>query len=233
VGYDLTAVQLATQLFAFDIRESDSVYVEKIWRTKSVPVERFISVAVPQWELVVTRQPGATWVSIRGPETRASIAETPQDAQFLGIQFRLGTYMPQFPLDRLVDRGVNLPGALDGSFWLDSSTWQLPTFDNADVFVERLVRQGLLVRQIDTVASTRTEQRRALRSTGLTRRAIHQIERAQLAAALIENGASPQEVAWRARYADQAHLTRALKRFVGMTPRQLSLSFKTRSGNAS
>jgi Helix-turn-helix domain len=226
-------VQLATQLFAFDTRASDSVYVEKIWCTKSVPVERFISVAVPQWELVVTRQPGATWVSIRGPETRASIADIPQDAEFLGIRFRLGTFMPRFPLDRLVDSGVNLPGALDGSFWLDSSTWQLPTFENADVFVERLVREGLLVRQSDTEASTRTEQRRTLRSTGLTRGAIRQIERAQRAAALIQKGASPREVAWRAGYADQAHLTRALKCFVGMTPRQLSLSFKTRSGSES
>jgi hypothetical protein len=224
-------MQLATQLFAFDIRESESVYVEKIWQTRSVPVERFISVAVPQWELVVTRQPGEMWVSVRGPETRASIAEIPQDAHFLGIQFRLGTFMPQFPLDRLVDTGVNLPGALDGSFWLDSSTWQMPTFDNADVFVERLVRQGLLVHHIDTEASTRTEQRRTLRSTGLTRRTIRQIERAQRAAVLIQKGASPREVAWRARYADQAHLTRALKRFVGMTPRQLSQSFKTGSGS--
>ena len=43
---------LATQLFVFDVRELDSLYVEKIWRTKSVPVESFISVAVPTWEMV-------------------------------------------------------------------------------------------------------------------------------------------------------------------------------------
>jgi uncharacterized protein YndB with AHSA1/START domain len=49
---------LATQLFVFDVRESDSPFVEQIWRTKSVPVEAFMSVAVPQWEMVVTRQRG-------------------------------------------------------------------------------------------------------------------------------------------------------------------------------
>jgi hypothetical protein len=220
-------VKLATQLFVFDDRPSDSAFVEKIWRTRSVPIEEFMSVAVPQWELVVTRMRVGTSLTIRGPETRASIAAIPQDAEFLGIQFRLGVFMPQFQLDRLVDAAIDLPRASDGSFWMDSSTWELPTFDNADVFVERLVRQGLLVRDISSGSSTRTAQRQTLRSTGLTRRAIWQIERAQAAAALIQQGMPLQEVVWRAGYADQAHLTRSLKRFVGMTPRQLAQSFKT------
>jgi hypothetical protein len=219
---------LATQLFVFDVRESDSPFVEQIWHTRSVPVEAFISVAVPQWEMVVTSQRAETRMTVRGPETKASIAAIPRDAEFVGIQFRLGAFMPQFPLDRLVDRWIDLPGAASGSFWLDSSAWQFPEFENADDFVDRLVRQGLLVREVDHCSSERTAQRRTLRSTGLTRRAIRQIERAQRAAALIQQGAPPLEVAWRAGYADQAHLTRALKRFVGMTPRQLSLSFKTR-----
>jgi AraC-like DNA-binding protein len=223
----VTAVKHASQLFAFDVRSSDSPFIEKIWRTKSVPVESFISVAVAQWEIVVSRQPGRTWLTIRGPETKASIAAIPQDADFVGIQFRLGTFMPKFPLDRLVDNSIDLPGGSDGSFWLDSSAWELPNFENAEGLVDRLVRQGLLARQVDGGSSIRTTQRRTLRSTGLPRRTIGQIERAQLAAALIQQGASPWDVVWRSGYADQAHLTRALKRYVGMTPRQLSQTFKT------
>ena len=217
---------LATQLFAFDIRESDSPFVEKIWRTKSVPVETFISVAVPHWEMVVTSQRGETRMIIRGPETKASIAEIPQDAEFVGIQFRLGAFMPRFPLAALVDGWIDLSDPGLGSFWLDSSAWEFPTFDNADTFVNRLVRQGLLVREVERPPSERSAQRRILRSTGLTRRTIRQIERAQRAAALIQRGAPPQEVIWRAGYADQAHLTRALRRFVGVTPRRLAQSFK-------
>ena len=177
---------LATQLFAFDIRASDSPFVEKIWRTKSVPVETFISVAVPHWEMVVTSQRGETRMIIRGPETKASVAEIPQDAEFVGIQFRLGAFMPQFPLDALVDGWIDLSDPGLGSFWLDSSAWEFPTFDNADTFVNRLVRQGLLVREVERPASERSAQRRLLRSTGLTRRIIRQIERAQRAAALLQ-----------------------------------------------
>jgi hypothetical protein len=220
-------MQLATQLFTFDICETNSPMVEKTWRTTSVPVERFISVAVPHWEMVVTRQRGETWMSIRGPETAASIATIPQDAEFFGIQFRLGVFMPDFPPERLVDRGIDLPCAASGSFWLDSSAWPFPDFDNADVFVDRLVRNGLLVREVNGHALERTAQRRILRSTGLTRRAIHQIERARWATSLIEQGVSVRDVVWRAGYADQPHLTRALKRFIGMTPGQLTDSFKT------
>jgi len=222
----------------FDTRRSDSPFVERIWRTKSVPVESFISTAAPQWEIVFTSQRDRRWVSIRGPELTASVASIPQDAEFFGIQFSLGAFMPQIPLERLVDSSIDLPVSSSQSFWFDSSSWQVPDFENADVFVERLVRQGLLTREPNEgllaresglALSERTGQRRILRSTGLTRRTLRQIQRAERAVALIQEGASPRDVAWRAGYADQAHLTRALKRFVGMTPRQLSQSFKTSS----
>src|ERR671931_2138641 len=147
---------LATQLFVFDVRELDSPYVEKVWRTKSVPVESFISVAVRNWEMVVTSERGKIQMTVRGPETKASIAGIPQDAEFVGIQFRLGAFMPRFPLDALVDGWIDLSDPDLGSFWLDSSAWEFPTFENADVFVNRLVRRGLLVREVDRASSERS-----------------------------------------------------------------------------
>jgi len=223
-------MKLATQLFAFDIRASDSPFIEKIWRTRSVPVETFISAAEPHWEMVVTTRCGNTEMTIRGPETRATIAAIPQDAEFVGIQFRLGTFLRQFPLQGLVDSGITLPCAGPSSFWLDSSAWQFPGFENAETFIEKLAHRGLLVRESDGQSSERTAQRQALRATGLSRRAIRQIERAQRATELIQRGTPFHDTVWRAGYTDQAHLTRALKRYVGMTPRQLAESFKTSPG---
>jgi methylphosphotriester-DNA--protein-cysteine methyltransferase len=60
-----------------------------------------------------------------------------------------------------------------------------------------------------------------LRATGLTQDAIRQIERARRAADLLDRGESIAETVARAGYADQAHLTRSLKRFVGETPGQI------------
>src|SRR5579859_7710231 len=130
--------------FLFESRPSDSPLVESIWRTQSEGGGSFTSVAESHWGLVVTRQVGKVWLTVRGPETKASPAPIPEDAEFFGIVFKLGTYMPHFPAASLVNAETNLPETLRGTFRLNSSTWQFPDFDNADTFVNRLVRQGLL-----------------------------------------------------------------------------------------
>jgi hypothetical protein len=54
--------------------------------------------------------------------------------------------MPRLPVERLVGGELTPPEAAERSFWLDGAAWELPTFDNAAVFVARLERAGLLVR---------------------------------------------------------------------------------------
>jgi hypothetical protein len=223
----------ADELFAFEERSSSSPLVATLWDTRSEPEEFFISVAVSHWEMVVTRQAAAVLLTVRGPETKATTAPIPKDAEFFGIQFSLGTFMPVLPLPQLVDGSLTLPPATNTSFWLDGSAWELPSPDNADVFVERLVRAGLLVH--DPVASaavqddveglsTRSVERRVARATGLTRGVIRQIRRAERAVELLGRGLPARDVARHAGYADQPHLTRSLKRFVGQTPSQIAAS---------
>jgi methylphosphotriester-DNA--protein-cysteine methyltransferase len=123
-----------------------------------------------------------------------------------------------------------LPPVSSTSFWLKGSAWELPGPDNADVFVERLARAGLLVHDPVVSAavldddvegrSRRSVERRVARATGLTRGAIRQIRRAERAVELLGRGVPPLDVARRVGYADQPHLTRSLKRFVGQTPSQ-------------
>jgi AraC-like DNA-binding protein len=52
----------------------------------------------------------------------------------------------------------------------------------------------------------------------LTRGTIRQVRRAERAVELLDRGVPALEVTRRAGYADQPHLTRSLKRFVGQTP---------------
>jgi hypothetical protein len=221
----------AAQLFTFDLRSSRSPMIEQTWQTHSEPVQSMISVAVSHWEMVITRQRGTVQLAVRGPETKATTAPIPQDAEFFGIQFSHGTFMPGLPPGRLVDGSLTLPGAMSTSFWLDGTRWELPGPDNADVFVGRLARAGLLVHDPVVSAalqgdvdglSRRSVERRVLRATGLTQGAIGQIRRAEQAIELLSRGMSPLEVAGQAGYADQPHLTRSLKRFVGQTPSQVA-----------
>lgn len=217
--------------FIFEGRRSDSPFVETVWRTRSDGVGgSFISTAATHWEMVVTRQYGLLTCTMHGPETKATPAPIPEDAEFFGIVFTLGTFMPALPVGQFVDRAIYLPEAARRSFWLHGSAWQFPTFDNADTFVERLVRQGLLTHDPLVGAalhghlrgpSPRSVQRRFLRATGLTQGAVCQIQRARHAVDLLQQGVSIADTVERAGYADQPHLTRSLRRFVGHTPAQL------------
>ncbi len=216
----------------FDERSANSSFVEMVWRTHSERAGTFTSVAVSNWEMVITTFNGKTMITARGPETKASEADFPADAEFFGITFKLGTFMPHLTLKSLLDRqDAPLPEASSNSFWLHGSAWELPTFENADVFVERLIRRGILVRDPVVEAATRGHapdmsirslQYRFLQTTGLTHKTIEQIERARFAVSLLERGTLISDTAFELGYFDQAHLTNSLKRFIGRTPAQIA-----------
>ncbi len=213
-------------------RLSDSPFVERIWRSHSEGADSFISIAESRWEMVVTKLQGTTALIVRGPETRATfLGDYPAEGEWLGIRFKLGTVMPHLPASTLVDGRITLPEATSQSFWLHGSAWQFPDYDNADTFVARLARSGLLVREpvIDEALqrhlpdlSLRSVQRRFLQTAGITQSATRQIERARYATLLLQQGVSIPDTIYAAGYFDQPHLTRALRYFIGQTPAQIS-----------
>ncbi len=220
-----------TVMFA-EGRLSDSPFIEKIWRVEMEQAGTFISTAASHSEIVIAQCEGKTTVTVRGPETRATPAITAPDGECLGIVFRLGTFMPALLPKQLLDRrDTHLPVASGRSFWLDSTTWEIPNYDNVEAFVERLVREELLVHDpvVDAVLqgqpltlSPRAQQYHFVRATGLSYKMIQQIERARQAAALLQGGIPIIDTVFELGYFDQAHLTNSLKRFLGQTPVQVA-----------
>ena len=90
------------------MRPSDLPFVDAIYQARSVGGGSFISNATTQWEMVITKQMGKITLSLRGPETQALPAPIPEDAEFLGIIFKHGTFMPNLPGSKLVDEEVHL-----------------------------------------------------------------------------------------------------------------------------
>jgi AraC-like DNA-binding protein len=183
---------------------------------------------------------------VRGPETKAATLDCPAEGEWLGIRFKLGTFMPRLPARNLLDhRDVTLPEATDRSFWLNASAWEYPDFENAEIFVNRLVHDGLIA--VDVAVDTslrgqrqelsiRSAQRHFLQATGMTQNTIRQIQRARHATNLLKQGVSILDTVYDTGYFDQAHLTRSLRYFIGQTPAQIiradnQLSFLYKTGS--
>jgi hypothetical protein len=195
--------------------------------------------------MVVTRLRGKTTLTVRGPETHAATLDCPAEGEWVGIRFKLGTFMPLLPARNLLDRkDVTLPEVTSQSFWLNGSAWEYPDFENAETFVKRLVRDGLVavdlpvhtaLRGEQQELSIRSAQRHFLQATGMTHSTIRQIERARHATNLLKQGASILDTVHEAGYFDHAHLTRSLKYLIGQTPGQIiraeeELSFLYKTG---
>jgi methylphosphotriester-DNA--protein-cysteine methyltransferase len=138
--------------------------------------------------------------------------------------------MPYLPPRDFLDVETTLPGAASNSFWLKGSAWQFPDYDNVETFIDRLVREEVLVHDPVVKAvlqgqpqemAARTVRHRFLRATGLTQLHIYQAERARRAEALLRQGVSILDTVFEAGYYDQPHLTRSLKQFIGHTAGQI------------
>jgi len=217
--------------FIFENRDSDIPLVTSVWRTESGDVAQFMSVACTKFSMVVMKQYGRTTLTFRGPETRPTLTDCPENAEFFGMEFELGTHMRPVPSQLVVDGSVDITNDGSRSFWLAGRYWDFPTYENADTFLARLLHDDLLqsdgvvaavMRDEALALSSRSVQRRFRHATGISHRTARQIERARSAMALLKGGVSILDTVEQAGYADQPHLTRALKRFAGMTPAELT-----------
>jgi AraC-like DNA-binding protein len=215
----------------FETRLSDSPYIDAITRGRTFGPGAPIRPAELHWYMVFVRHSGQEQMLVVGPWTTAGVTSWDGEAEILWIRFKLGTFMPHLPTSHIINRETPLPEASGNDFWLKSAAWQLPDYENAETFVQRLAREDILAHDpIVTAAlneqlrpeavASRTLRHHFLRATGLTQKHIQQVKRAQRAAALLEQGTSILDTVHEAGYFDQPHLTRSLKRYIGKTPAQ-------------
>lgn len=188
------------------------------------------------WHMVITTHDGLTETVMVGPFSQANPLTYGPDAEALWIRFELGTWLRPFPLKQHIDTETILPDASGRTFWLQSATWEFPTYDNVEVFVERLAQQEIVVQNPVIQAALqnkmqhlpeRTLRHHFLKTTGQSQRHIEQVQRASTAARLLSQGISITETINQTGYYDQPHLTRALKKYAGHTPAEIAASAGT------
>jgi hypothetical protein len=183
------------------------------------------------WDIAILMRGEQLQVLRTGLTTRAVIYEHLPGDESLVISFRPSAFMPLMPGPLMRDEGVLLEKFGSRNFWIGTDVPEIPTLENADVFVDHLVRAGI-VESNDIVAavldgqpkamSERTLQRHFLKTTGLTYKSFTVIERAQKAVSLLRMGRSAADVAFALGYADQAHMINSLKAIMGQTPGQIA-----------
>ncbi len=214
----------------YQTRLDTSSIIEMIWKGHAEDDSLPYCAADILWYMRFLRRQGKLSLSIVGPTTRATPVSYLRGDEFFGIRFKPGVFMPNLPLKTFVNGSAYLPVTTPQTFWLDNSLWEMPTYENAEILVERLLRKKVLV--YDPVVGAnlqgqtqeltlRALQLRFLRAAGLSHTSILQVERARYAAALLGQGMQSLDVILKAGYYDQAHLIRCLKRFLGQTPTQL------------
>ena len=197
-------------------RSSDSPYIETVTRGWTLSDGSSIRPAETNWHMVFARDAsrGRAHPLVVGPLSTSGVASWGAGAEILWIKFKLGTFMPHLPARDFLDGETNLPGAASQSFWLKGSAWQFPDYDNVETFIDRLVREEVLV--CDPIVSAalqdqlpemsaRTVRHRFRRAIGLSQSHIRQFERAQQPDVLLKQGISILDVVYQLGYLSRGH----------------------------
>lgn len=215
--------------FNYEQKASASRFVERIWRSEDITDGVYIAAADGCWDLVFITSQAKTTVLLSGPSSKTTEVPYKAGNTNFGIKFREGTFLTHVPVSAMVDVVETLETPSSNTFVLARITWQMPDYNTADTFVAQLeernllsddpwVRANLLGQPV--AASDRSMQRHFAHATGLTPHRVKQIMRARRAVDLLKKGAPITTVVTELGYADQAHMTRDIKRLTGYTPRQ-------------
>ena len=215
--------------FDYEEKPSRSRFVDIIWRTHDTSDGTYLAAADACWDMIFIRSEHGNRVLLSGPSSKITPVPYRAGNRNVGIRFHRGTFLTHVPTSAMVDTTEALPMPTDETFLLAGLDWPMPTYESADDFVADLERLHLLsddplvmaaLRGEEPPTSQRSVQRHVSSATGLTANRIRQIVRARTAAERLQKGEAILDVAHDMGYADQAHLTRDLKRLTGYTPGQ-------------
>ena len=212
-------------------RNSDSPFVKSIARTICHASGSFRVVPDGSWDILVIKHHDFSRVLVTGALTRPIFSVNEVGDELLCISFKPGVYSPYLLPQVLRDRSVRTGSSNGRSFGIFNESFEIPDFENADDFVNRLYRcEFLTVDELVSsrctgdpiAASLRSIQRHFLKSTGLTLNFYQQLERAKKAEKLLRQGCAAADAAYEAGFTDQSHMINSLKAILGQTPTEIT-----------
>jgi hypothetical protein len=217
--------------FVRQVRPFDSPIVESVTQTQFTTAGEVLMQPDGCWDIAIFNVGGQRFVLRTGMTTRPDLVDYNAGDEILTISFRPSAFMPLMPGEVMRNEGVVLDGFGRSDFWIGTDVREIPTLETVDVFVDRLVRDGI-IESNDVVASIidghpkamseRTMQRHFLKTTGLTYKHFTLIQRAQKAVSLLRMGQKAADVAFALGYTDQAHMINSLRQIMGQTAGEIA-----------
>lgn len=211
-------------------RASSSPEIRTVWRAVVDEAADYIDEASEHWGLSFIRRPdGSLAAELAGPRIEGLPIRSHAGEAYWGVELAAHVVIPG--VDKVLLRGAiaELPVA-NGRVAIGGCHYPVPGWEELEPFVARLVAEGVMVADADIRRalggddrglSRRSWQRRFSSVTGLRRKEIERLDRCRRAYRLLSEGVRPSEVAVSVGYADQAHLTRELRRIRGETPARI------------
>jgi len=221
---------MAENTIIHSTRVAGSPYVHSISRI--IHMQDNIGTATPDgcWDLVVLKRKERIYFFRTGILTQAIPLRREAGDELLTISLRVAFFMPHMAARQLINKAFSFPLFNNRTCCMNGNLIELPNFENAELFIDKLVSVGILVKDNEIACalegrlqtkSSRTLRRRFLVTTGLTQNYIQQIVRAQHAVMLIQQGAPLQWVAAETGYYDQSQMTHSLKHIMGQNPGEI------------
>jgi hypothetical protein len=206
-------------------RSSTSPLIDRVWHTKNITDGIYVATPDCAWDLLALQlQDGTRLMMLAGQQTKYLDVPYIAGTSAVVLSFTASAYLAGFKGDELVDATIMLPVNNLGRFSLLGYTFEMPEYETAEELVALMISAGIL-RQDDVVASvleghpkamsSRTMQRHFNEVTGISRKTLDKIRRAQDAVKMLQSGTATANVAAEVGYTDQSHLTKDLRKIMG------------------
>lgn len=209
-------------------RSSELDLVASVWSCRASETTPRTVLADPCVSIILVRGRDSAQVVLRGPETKPHEEFYIPGYTWTGIRLHPGVQIRNFPAQQYLNSSLVLPADSEARFRFEGTWLQFPDFNNAEQLIGQMQGLGYIHgKGVDSQEfpiqgmSSKTRSRLVKRSTGLSPYKLHQLQRMAKALHLLQQGAPAATVASELGFADQAHLHRATKQFLGHTPKEL------------
>ena len=209
-------------------RASELEVIDSVWTATASEITPRTVLADPCISIILVKSKVSAEVIVRGPETKPRGDILLPGYTWIGIRLRPGIRLKNFPTQQMINSFRTLPTNSRGQFEFERTLLQFPGFENVEQLIEQMYDLGYLSGEVlnsqklsGQSMSPKSYSRFIKRNTGLSPYKLHQLQRMAEALRLLRQGMPAATVATELGFADQAHLIRAAKQFLGHTPKEL------------